>query len=128
MVVARFPDGRVIKGTTVDFDPVRPTFHVFEGGDETAPPVAVTVANLKAIFFVKSLAGEPEHRDAYCFERARGYGRHCHVWFKDGEVLAGYTAGYSASRPGFFVVPADLDGNNDRVFVVNGAVKSVTWV
>ena len=39
--------------------------------------------------------------------------------FVDGEVIKGYTSGYSANRPGFFLIPAEADSNNARVFIVS---------
>jgi hypothetical protein len=44
-------------------------------------------------------------------------GRKIGVVFKDGEVLVGTTQGYDRSRPGFFVVPADAESNDERVYV-----------
>src|SRR5262245_32255915 len=59
-IVARFQDGRTLKGIGLDIDPLRPTFHV-----RPAPGQAVTVnlADLKAIFFVRSLDGDPKHQE-----------------------------------------------------------------
>ena len=48
--------------------------------------------------------------------------------FKDGETQVGYTQGFSPSRPGFFFFPADPDGNNKRIFVVNAATSDVRFV
>jgi hypothetical protein len=50
------------------------------------------------------------------------------VIFKDGEVLVGTTTGYDASRPGFFLFPADEKSNNERIFVVTAAVKTVRFL
>ena len=57
-VVARFADGRTLKGTSLDVDPNRPKFHV-----RTAEGVmtSVLLSELKALFFVKSADGNPEH-------------------------------------------------------------------
>jgi len=50
------------------------------------------------------------------------------VDFLDGEVIYGMTHGYSPSRKGFFVFPADKDTNNERVFVIREATAAVkTW-
>ncbi len=127
-VVARFLDGRVLKGTTHDFAPDKPKFHLYLGGDESAKPVEVEVGALKAVFFVKSWEGDPRRIDDNSFDGAMGQGRRIVVTFVDDEVLAGYTIGYSSSRPGFFLSPADPAANNTRAFVVNGAVKKVEWV
>jgi hypothetical protein len=52
-IVARYQDGRLLKGIALDIDPARPTFHV-----RPAPGKALTVklAELKAVFsYVPSL-------------------------------------------------------------------------
>jgi hypothetical protein len=36
--------------------------------------------------------------------------------------------GYNKTAPGFFLVPADTESNNERVFVVNAAVSRVEWL
>lgn len=54
-----------------------------------------------------------------------GGGRKIQVKFLDGETIVGYTTGYSSDRPGFFIVPSDLKGNNERVFVVKTATEKV---
>lgn len=55
-------------------------------------------------------------------------GRKIRVVFEDGEVLLGTTQGYDASRPGFFIIPADAASNNERCFVVRIATREVTFV
>lgn len=127
-VVARFLDGRVLKGTTHDFAPNKPRFHLCLGGNEAAKPVDVQVADLKAVFFVKSWEGNPRRVKSNDFARAAGQGRRVVVTFTDGEILAGFTVGYAPDKPGFFLLPVDPAGNNTRVFVVVGAVKKVEWV
>jgi len=126
MVVARFVDGRMIKGTTQDFLPNKPMFHIY--ADDGTPAVSVSIVDLKAVFFVRSLEGDTKRVDEYDFEKTGGYGRKCVVTLTDGEVIAGYTSGYSANRPGFFLIPAEADSNNARVFIVNKAVKDLAWV
>lgn len=128
LVVARFQDGRVLKGTTQDFAPGKPTFHLFLWGEEHGKPAAIPVGALKAIFFVKSYTGDPQRDDAYDFEVASGQGRRVRVTFQDGEVVSGFTFGYSPDKPGFFVIPADPGSNNTRIFVVAQATKAVEWI
>jgi hypothetical protein len=55
-------------------------------------------------------------------------GRKVEVIFKDGEALVGSTQGYQADRPGFFMVPADPQSNNERIFVVAKAVQKVSFL
>ena len=122
-VVARFRDGRTIKGTTTDFLPTRETLHI-----HTATTVeTVRHVELKAIFFVRDLIGDPGRQDSNAFDLGQTVvGKKIRVEFADGEVLVGTTQGYQPERAGFFVVPADAKANHERVFVVQAATRSVT--
>jgi hypothetical protein len=123
-VVARYRDGRVVKGVTSNFRPAREDFHVQTAGGETA---TVSRAELKAMFFVRDLAGDATRRDSAQFSPARPVpGRRIRVEFADGETLVGTTQGYQPDRPGFFVIPADAGSNNERCFVVTAATSRVT--
>jgi hypothetical protein len=128
MIVARFLDGKVVKGTTQDFLPNKATFHVYENGDEGSSALELSVVSLKAVFFVKSFEGREDHVEDYSFEKTKGYGRKCVVKLIDGEIITGYTSGYGADRPGFFLIPAEADSNNARVFIVNKAVLDIRWI
>lgn len=125
LVVARFVDGRLLKGTTRDFGPNKPKFHLFPWGEETDKPLDIPVGALKALFFVKSYDGDSDFVPAQSFDDARGQGRKVVVTFKDGEVMAGFTMGYNPKSQGFFLIPVDPGGNNARVFAVNAAVRKV---
>ncbi len=127
-VVVRYLDGRMIKGTTRDFTPGRPTFHVVPHGDDRAAAVEVTLEPLKAVFFVKSLEGNPAHKERMTFEGVKGTGRRVMVTFVDGETIAGLTTGYSPERQGFFLIPVDPESNNLRIYVLNSAVRKLEWV
>lgn len=124
-VVAHFVDGTILKGTTGNFRPNAPEFHLRTRDDGDV--VTVEVAKLKGLFFVHDLDGDPAARSRGDADRA-GLGRKVEVVFADGEVMSGYTAGYAPGRPSFWVTPADPDSNNDRVFVVAGATSSVRFV
>lgn len=125
-IVARFADGRMVKGTTQDFSVTRDYFHVIlpEAGQ---PPVRVGIPALKAVFFVKDYVGNKDYNERKAFDRLVP-GRKLQVVFKDGETLVGATTGYDAARPGFFMVPADPQSNNDRIFVVARAVRAVAFI
>ena len=126
-IVARFQDGRVLKGFTNDFLPGKSQFHMTlgeHGGG--AAPVQVQVPELKALFFVKTFEGDSRHQVSNDPAQASP-GRKLRVVFKDGEVMVGTTQGYDRSRPAFFVIPVDK-GNNDRCFVVASAVQEVTFL
>jgi len=125
-VVAHFLDGTVLKGTTQDFSPTRPTFHVLPADGGRGVPVRL--AQLKAVFFVKNLAGHPERPDVRGFISAppeATHGRKIAVHFGDTELLCGYAQSFSMNREGFFVFPADTGGNNQRVFVVTAAANEI---
>lgn len=126
-VVARFLDGRVLKGTTNDFAPNKPVFHLHGVCDATARGLAVPISSLKALFFVKTFDGDPKHVENLDVDKARGQGRRIVVTFTDDEVVAGFTTGYAKDKQGFFLVPSDPRSNNARVFVVTAAVKKIAW-
>ncbi len=125
LVVIRFMDGRILKGTTRDFAPNKEQFHLFPWGEEDSKALEIIVGALKAVFFVKSYEGDREHVQDNSFERARGQGRRLVVTFKDGEMLAGFSMGYNPNSRGFFLIPADPDSNNSRAYILNGAVDKV---
>ena len=127
-IVARFTDGRTIKGTTVDFLPARGVFHVSGAtGPEAAAPVEVRMEDLKAVFFVKDLAGDPRRAEPAEPSTPRpAAGRRIRVVFKDGEVLEGATAGYQPGRPGFFLEPTNASLNEERCYVLTAATKEIT--
>ena len=129
-IVVRFQDGRILKGQTGDFLPTKPVFHLtLADAAPDAKPLEVKVAEIKAIFFVKDFAGNRERQKVQEFPAGKPVvGRKIRVVFQDGETLVGTTQGYDASRPGFFVIPADPASNNDRCFVVTRATKQVSFI
>jgi hypothetical protein len=62
--------------------------------------------------------------DAYDDKIVDG-GRKLKVHFFDGETVVGYTTGYLPDRRGFFILPADLKGNNKRIFIIKSATKKI---
>ena len=118
-------DGGLIKGTTTDFAPGRQTFHVKD--EDTGQMKKVDTTELKAVFFVKSFAGNQHHIERTDVERT-GLGRKIKVHFKDGETIFGYTTSYSKDRPAFFVFPADPESNNQRVFVLDHSTNGIDFV
>jgi hypothetical protein len=129
-VVARFADGRIIKGSTADFSPVKDTFHVIVStASAGTPPLEINNKDLKALFFVKDFGGNQKHIEKNEFDPARPpAGRRIKVKFKDGEVLVGTTTGYKPGRPGFFLVPADAASNIERCYVVAAATEEISFL
>ena len=129
-IVIRYRDGRILKGTTQNFFPNKPNFHVNRHGT-TGPGdvIEVKLEDLKAIFFVRDFTGNAKHverKKLVAGERAQG--RLMEVTCKDGETIVGTTSGYEPKRPGFFVFPIDPSANNARVFVVTGAVRTARFL
>ena len=122
-VVAHFLDGRVIKGTTANFFPDRDTFHITTGEGSI---FEIKLAQLKAVFFVKTLNGNSAFSEKKGFEGTKGIGRKVRCEFPDGEVLNGYTPSFHKGRPAFFIVPADPASNNQRIYVVTASAKRIT--
>jgi hypothetical protein len=128
-VVARYMDGKVIKGLTRDFVPYTDVFHIFERGAPAGGSREILVQELKAVFFVKDLDGDLGHAKSNIFDPADlTPGRKIRVLFKDGEVLMGYTPDFLSTRPGFFVLPADLRSNSDRCYIVTDATERVSLI
>jgi hypothetical protein len=124
-VVARFKDGRILKGASLDVDPGRPSCHLRTLDGKM---VEVQLRDLKALFFVRSLEGDaardenrtPDPGDA----RSRGLTL-CRLRFGDGEEMVGLTIRCPPSRPFFFVLPVDPQSNNVRMLVNRDAVVAI---
>lgn len=123
-VVARFKDGRILKGKTNDFFPNKTSFHVetLSGDTET-----IDVEQLKALFLVKDFEGNKDYNEEFNDE-VSGAGRKIRITFSDGEIITGYTLGYSPNRQGFYVTPADLKSNNVRIFVIKSATEKIEFI
>jgi hypothetical protein len=123
-VVARFKNGSILKGNTSDFLPNKNQFHLeTESGDIQT----VEVEQLKAIFFVRDFTGNKDHVEAY-EDDISGAGRKISVKFFDGEMIIGYTTGYSPDRQGFYITPAEKKSNNERIFVVKSASEKIDFL
>lgn len=128
-VVARYIDGRIIKGFSQDFFPNKDRFHVSPADKSSDEGIEVFFKVLKAVFFVRDFAGDAQYNERKEYTQGdKPSGRKIEVTFKDGEVLVGTTMGYDPNRPGFFLFPADPKSNNIRVFAVTTAVKKVRYI
>ena len=130
-VVARYLDGRVVKGQTDDFGPLKPGFHITvrEGTTASSPPINVKLSELKAVFFVRDLQGDSAYTEFKAFAPdSKAPGRKIQVLFVDGETMVGTTQAYQPDRLGFFMIPVDSKSNNERCFIVTTSVKSVSFI
>ena len=125
-VVARYINGKRVKGYSQDFFPNKDRFHISPADKPSGEATEVLVRELKAVFFVRDFTGNFQYDERKNYlEEEKPSGRKIEVTFKDGEVMVGTTLGYDPSRPGFFLFPADPKSNNIRVFAVSTAVKKV---
>lgn len=125
-VVIRYLNGNVLKGTTQDFYPNRPRFHLLPADGGT--PAEIRAADLKAVFFVKTFEGDRERKKLRGFVDAppeTAQGKKIAIRFKDGEFVCGYALSFTPDRDGFFVSPADSAGNNIRIYVLTAAAAEV---
>jgi uncharacterized protein DUF6982 len=130
IVVARFLDGRTVKGHTADFDAGRREFHINPATSDPAEPRLVNIRELKAVFFVRTIKGDSHYRERKGFRpEDPDRGAKVEVTFSDGELLAGYTMVRNVwERTGFFVTPVDGRSNNRKVFVITSAITNVRFV
>jgi hypothetical protein len=125
-VVARFRDGRLVRGYTADFHPSKPQLHL-SAEPHSSDTLFLQLSQLKALFFVRDFNGDQMRVDRQEFGSAP-QGRKVIVTFHDGETLIGSTLGYRGEGEGFFVQPADPRSNNLRVFVAPGATQQVRFL
>jgi hypothetical protein len=126
--VARFIDGRVQKGTSTDVDPKRPTCHLVT---PEGKKIEVNLANVKALFFVKTPGGRPDYQEgkgqSAGDSRLLGTKR-VRMVFADKEEIVGLTNRYPPIAPYFFVLPIDPQSNNIRILVNRAAVMEMSEV
>jgi hypothetical protein len=137
-VVARFKDGRVLKGQVNDFDPnaVEIIFIELENGKELRLPID----ELKALFFVHSLEGDRKYRERKVFGISESVGHKIYIRFLDGESMLGFVKGdvpwekgFYRSSPGngssgFFMAPVDGESNNIKIFVIASAIRDISVI
>lgn len=136
--VLRFNDGTILKGYITDFSPRSDTVTLQEV--ETGKKYTVDIHQLKAIFFVRSFEGDSRRRDKKSYGKAKPKGNKIFIKFKDNEHVIGFLEsdlpwkkGFFLSKQeditkGFFILPADEDSNNVKVFVFSSSVMDVTVV
>lgn len=127
-VVAHFKSGKLLKGYTHDFTPAREIFHLTSEEKDRREIYEVRTAELKAIFFVKTLEGKKDYVEKKRFDEVDTSalrGLKIKVEFFDGEIIRGISLGYSKNRKGFFVIPVDSQCNNERIYVVSDALREV---
>jgi hypothetical protein len=123
-VVLHYRDGTTSRGQLRrEFSPSDRSVEVTtEEGDG----IRVEFEGLKAVFFIK----DPRRRDLEVQISSMDMARptsaaSARVEFFDGEVIHGRVAQYSVEEHGFFLFPTSPESNNERVFVVVQALKTL---
>ena len=124
LVAARYREGLVVKGRTTDFLPNRNHFHVAVDG--VPRPVRIATADLKALFFIKTEKGNPDHEERKTFRHpGESWVKLWIVFECDGEELAGWTMASLSGKNGFFMIPTDQESNIEKMFVFRSALKTI---
>lgn len=135
-VVARYNDGQLLKGYIRDFTGDGDTVVVEEAA--TGKGRTVYLDELKALFYVKSFEGSQNHRDRKIYRAGQKKGRKVYIQFSDREKTMGFLEADvppekltaflkpDGKTKGFFLIPADQEGNNTRVFAVWRSVADIT--
>jgi hypothetical protein len=115
-VVARYTNGRMIKGMTHDFFPNKDRFHVATEDNPLNKPVEVTLKDLKAVFVVRSYLGNPAYIERKKYQEGdTPYGIPLEVTFADGEVMVGRAWALIPKQEEFFLSPVDFMSSNIRI-------------
>ena len=128
LVVARFLNGKVEKGKVFHFDPNKAYFPLKYEDRPYEEGRFIPFSELKAVFFVKDLKGNPDYHSSVGVKELREEkkpGRKLAITFKDGETI--YALAYELDRydKGFFAFPIDPEDNNDRIFVLRHAIQKL---
>jgi hypothetical protein len=127
-VVVRFKDKTLLKGTISNFSPFFLSyFQLVQLELLNGDSVIVNIDKIKAVFFVKSFEGNKEYKYKYDDELSC-IGDKITLTFDDGEKMVGYTEDLDYSRQGYFITPADVNGNNKHVFASKSAIDSVSFL
>jgi hypothetical protein len=125
LIVAHFIDGSVQKGLSLDVDPRKPLCHL---KTETGGMIEVALADVKALFFVKSATGRSTYQESK--EIVPGDSRlvgakRVQVVFADREEIVGLMNRFPPITPFFYMLPVDPESNNIRILVNRAAVKRI---
>ncbi len=123
-IVVRRIDKSLLKGRIYDFCPDKPfcTMRLLNGDR-----IQLRLKDVKAIFIVKSYAGNKNYK--YSYKNVLLYGGlKIKIIFNDNEEMIGYMPFQIYSAKGFFVTPADFNGNNEKVFVNRSATREIVYL
>jgi hypothetical protein len=127
-LVLRCLGGQLLRGYSNDFHPDRAHLHLCPTLTcSAAERLLVPTMRVKAIFFVKDLQSQPSRVDDNTFDH-QPRGRKVEVTFQDGEMMIGSTMTHKPDGRGFFLQPANSQGNNLRIYVVSAAIRHMRFL
>jgi len=127
-VVGKYRDGRLVRGYTNDFSPMKPYLHVAPSplSDETQ---FVSMIQLDALFFLRDARATSNGDDISTDQDlAATRGRKVALALSNGKELIGSTLNYSRDGSGFFVHPLDGYSGAVRVFVTQSGIRNVRFI
>ena len=123
-VVVRLKDKTLLKGKITNFSTLHDFFQLeLLNGDS----VMVSIDKIKAIFFVKSFEGNKQYTYKY-EDNFLWVGDKITFKFDDGEKMVGYSQDFEFTPKGYFITPADVNGNNTYVFASKSAIGSMSFL
>ena len=123
-IVIRCKDNKIMKGRIYNFDPEKFFFSIrLLNGDR----VQMKTEDVKALFIVKDFEGNKDYKYSYKDVLLWG-GMKIKITFNDNEIMIGYIPHHINGTQGFFVTPADLNGNNKNVFVIKSAIREISYL
>lgn len=122
LVAARYLDGRVTKGRAIDFAANADLTLIASGNDEE---VRIPAGELKALFFIKDIEGNPEREERKSFRDSQLLGKRVWVIFHDGEEMAGWSQSFRRGKHGFYLFPTDPRSNIEMAYVFGHATREV---
>ena len=127
-LVAHFKDGIVARGYSRDFSPGQEVFHLMAAEEGITSSRRIHREQLKALFQVKTWGtpgGHADRRKAFPSEPSQWPAPRTIVEFFDGEEIWGYSEDYRSEDPAFFMLPADPEDNNRRIYVVRSSLVKI---
>lgn len=123
-LILRMTDGSMLKCTSRI--PFSAAFKKITVIDEKGVVHKIPLSLIKAIFFVKDFAGNPNYKAKTEFsDDSPKAGKIVSVKFSDGEIIRGKVINLSEEKVGFFLYPADPLDNNEKVFIVRANALTI---
>lgn len=131
-LVAHFKDGQISKGFSRDFDPGRESFHLEKRRAGIIASVQIRLEDLKALFQVKTWGRKDKHLgrphgfpEGNTNRPVEGTYVKTVAEFFDGERICGFTRDYTPDHTGFYLIPADPEDNNRRIYVLKSSLVNI---